>query len=520
VAHVAAILPKLQSASALPSASSPAFGDDFAAVLAGLAPSTHVAKEAPQPQQTQPANGKVVQAAPAQTQPKPRTRLVPTLARADSKPDEKAKAQTANVPAARAAETPKAAAVDSDEENIATVVPVAAARPTVAAQPKIELAVKSVSPEAPKAPPDAEVAPLDSGADAADPVRAQTAAANAKPISLQALAEIVAAAKGTEQTTAPVPENLLKAPASATRQAASAAPENLLKIPAGAQIDVAGEIPAKPGVKDMNTAPQRTSVTMRSIATAPLPVVADKTARALSDIAANESQASELSDKTGPAQAGDAQQQQDAPPDRRDAPETNVAAPAAKADAAPQQQPAQPQQAGNQIAPVTPPVSAAAPAAPANAVLQASVAPQRDMEELTNVTDLGAVIAAKSAAGVKSFEIRLDPAELGRVEVKLTLGVDGKADATIVAHRPETLALLLRDSQNLERTLKESGLDVSNSSLNFSLKGEGRQGDGGGASKAHTRNLSNAVVARSEATNASIASLSLAPSSARLDIRV
>ncbi len=86
---------------------------------------------------------------------------------------------------------------------------------------------------------------------------------------------------------------------------------------------------------------------------------------------------------------------------------------------------------------------------------------QRDLEELTNVTDLGAVIAAKSASGSKSFEIRLDPAELGRVEVRLTVGSDGKADATIVAHRPETLALLLRDSQNLERTLKESGLDVS-----------------------------------------------------------
>ena len=497
MAHVAAIIPKLQSASALPPASPPAFGDDFAAVLAGLAPSAHVAKEAP-PQQAQPAHDSVAQAAPAQALPKPRTRMVLTLARADSKPDAKAKAQTANVPAARAAETPKAAAADSDEENIATVAPVAAARPAAAAQPKIELAVKSVSPEAPKTSPEAGAAPVDSGADAADPVQTQTAAANAKPVSPQALAEILAAARGVEQAAAPVPETLPK-------------------MPAGAKIAAAGEIPARPDVKDTSAAAPRVSVTMKSNAAAPLPAAADKTVRALSDIAANESQASELSDKTGAAQTGDAQQQ-DASPDRRDAPETNVAAPAAKADAAPQQQPAQPQQAGNQIAAVTPPVSASTSAAPANAALPASVAPQR--EEITNVTDLGAVIAAKSAAGAKSFEIRLDPAELGRVEVKLTVGADGKADAMIVAHRPETLALLLRDSQNLERTLKESGLELSNSSLNFSLKGEGRQGDGGGASRAHVRNLSNAVVARSEAANASIASLSLAPSSARLDIRV
>ncbi len=92
VAHVAAILPSLQSASALPSAAPPAFGDDFAAVLAGLAPSTHISKEAP-PQHAQPANDSVVQAAPVQPQPKPRTRPVPAIARADSKPAVKARAE-------------------------------------------------------------------------------------------------------------------------------------------------------------------------------------------------------------------------------------------------------------------------------------------------------------------------------------------------------------------------------------------------------------------------------------------
>ena len=61
---------------------------------------------------------------------------------------------------------------------------------------------------------------------------------------------------------------------------------------------------------------------------------------------------------------------------------------------------------------------------------------------------------------------------------------------------------------------------MSNSSLNFSLKGEERQGDGGGASRAHTRNLSDAVVARSEAVNASLANRSFASSDARLDIFV
>jgi len=138
-----------------------------------------------------------------------------------------------------------------------------------------------------------------------------------------------------------------------------------------------------------------------------------------------------------------------------------------------------------------------------------------------DVTALAAAIAKKSAQGSKTFEIRLDPPELGRVEVHLSVAHDGKAEATLYADRPETVALLQRDSQNLERALRDAGLDVSNSSLNFSLKGEQRQGDGGGASKALGRSLPDAVVARSEAVNASLAQAYPATGDgARLDIRV
>ena len=52
------------------------------------------------------------------------------------------------------------------------------------------------------------------------------------------------------------------------------------------------------------------------------------------------------------------------------------------------------------------------------------------------------------------------------------------------------------------------------------LKGQHRQGDGGGASMARMRSLSDAVVARAEAANASAPIWSSAPGSARLDIRV
>ncbi len=113
-------------------------------------------------------------------------------------------------------------------------------------------------------------------------MQAQTAAsaANAKPVSPQALAEIVAAAKGVQQ-------------------AAAAVPENLLKMPAGAQIAAAGETPAKPSDKDASTAAPRVSVTMKSNRDrAACRSSLTRPCARFPDIAANESQASELSDKT------------------------------------------------------------------------------------------------------------------------------------------------------------------------------------------------------------------------------
>ena len=161
--------------------------------------------------------------------------------------------------------------------------------------------------------------------------------------------------------------------------------------------------------------------------------------------------------------------------------------------------------------------TAATPAAPTAALASAAsatTAPAPDIDSLA------VAIAANAARGAKHFDIRLDPPELGRVDVHMSVSRDGKAEALLTADRPETLELLQRDSKTLERALKDAGLDLSNNSLNFSLKGQQRQGDGGGASMARMRSLSDAVVARAEAANASTPIWSHAPGSARLDIRV
>ena len=79
-------------------------------------------------------------------------------------------------------------------------------------------------------------------------------------------------------------------------------------------------------------------------------------------------------------------------------------------------------------------------------------------------------IAAQSQNGKNSFEIRLDPKELGRIDVRLEVDKDGHVTAKMTVDRVETLDLLKRDASNIERTLQQAGLKTSDNSLEFSLR--------------------------------------------------
>jgi len=62
--------------------------------------------------------------------------------------------------------------------------------------------------------------------------------------------------------------------------------------------------------------------------------------------------------------------------------------------------------------------------------------------------------------GDQSMRLLLDPPELGRVEVRMTIAKDKTMKATITAEKPETHLMLQRDSQVLERALQDSGLEA------------------------------------------------------------
>jgi flagellar hook-length control protein FliK len=79
-------------------------------------------------------------------------------------------------------------------------------------------------------------------------------------------------------------------------------------------------------------------------------------------------------------------------------------------------------------------------------------------------------IATRAVDGDRRFEIRLDPPELGRIDVRLDMARDGTVSSRLIVERAETLDLLRRDAGNLERALQTAGLNTNGSGLEFSLR--------------------------------------------------
>jgi flagellar hook-length control protein FliK len=79
-------------------------------------------------------------------------------------------------------------------------------------------------------------------------------------------------------------------------------------------------------------------------------------------------------------------------------------------------------------------------------------------------------IATAAQAGTQRFEIRLDPPELGRIDVRLDLDRDGNVTSRMTVERADTLDLLKRDAAHLERALQQAGLKTSDTALEFSLR--------------------------------------------------
>ncbi len=101
------------------------------------------------------------------------------------------------------------------------------------------------------------------------------------------------------------------------------------------------------------------------------------------------------------------------------------------------------------------------------------------------------VAVALGLGATPSVTLRLDPLELGQVQVRIERPADGPAQVQVRAERPETLALLQRDAPELGRALQQAGIAQDQCRLSFSLGGgepQDRQpGQGLGGSGQHHR---------------------------------
>jgi flagellar hook-length control protein FliK len=129
-------------------------------------------------------------------------------------------------------------------------------------------------------------------------------------------------------------------------------------------------------------------------------------------------------------------------------------------------------------------------------------------------------IAARSLSGAKQFEIRLDPPELGRVDVRLSIDAAGKAVAHMATDQPQTLDLLRKDAPALTQALRDAGLDVSQNGLNFSLRGQDRQSDDSQSGTQGRKSSLSARLAIQAAQAPAALAYAGAASNARLDIHV
>lgn len=91
--------------------------------------------------------------------------------------------------------------------------------------------------------------------------------------------------------------------------------------------------------------------------------------------------------------------------------------------------------------------------------------------------------------GVDTVKIQLKPLDLGKIEIKLEMA-DGRVSATVTADKPETLALLQRDSKGLEKALEDAGLKPDGYGTSFNLRGGEHQNnaDRGGNNQRSGRN--------------------------------
>jgi flagellar hook-length control protein FliK len=160
--------------------------------------------------------------------------------------------------------------------------------------------------------------------------------------------------------------------------------------------------------------------------------------------------------------------------------------------------------------------AAAATAAPAGplSVTPASNAP-------VPLSGLAVEIAASVRSGKSHFEIRLDPADLGRIDVRIDVDRNGQVTSHLTVERPETLSMLRQDAPQLQQALDDAGFKTGSGGLQFSLGDQSSSGQNSGNDSG--RNAQRLIISDDNTIPAAVAGRSYGRSlgsSSGVDIRV
>jgi flagellar hook-length control protein FliK len=79
---------------------------------------------------------------------------------------------------------------------------------------------------------------------------------------------------------------------------------------------------------------------------------------------------------------------------------------------------------------------------------------------------------ATSATGTQRLTLRLEPADLGTVQIRIDRPAEAPAHVEISVSRPDTLALMLHDQTQLQHALDQAGVPAEGRSISFHLAGQ------------------------------------------------
>lgn len=84
-------------------------------------------------------------------------------------------------------------------------------------------------------------------------------------------------------------------------------------------------------------------------------------------------------------------------------------------------------------------------------------------------------ITKSAVQGVDKIDVRLKPEDLGHVQIKLQISKDGKLQAEIIAGRQETMQILQKEVESLQKAFNDAGFEADSGSFSFSFRGEEEQ---------------------------------------------